>query len=238
MSVRQLGKVAAGSTIRFTFTTHTSAGANVAPSSAFEAADLRIYNLSTGSTTERSSAAGITMTSAFDGATGFHRVAIDSSENSDPGFYVDGKYEVWLTPDETIDSQAVSVVLVEFEIGSTPTVQDIVDAVLDELAAAHTTAGTVGKVISDTLNRLSTTATLTGTVQSDAGNSATQIKTNLTAAATDHYKDCLVKITSGTLAEQVKRCTGSTGTSNVVLTFASGFTGTPAAGVTFEIIND
>jgi len=110
--------------ISFIFTTHTAAGANVAPSSAFEAADIRIYKED--SATERSSSAGITMTSPFDSLTGVHCVKIDLSDNTDAGFYVTGKlYHVLLVPDETIDGQAVSVVLANFGIAQSAAAQRI-----------------------------------------------------------------------------------------------------------------
>lgn len=108
--------------VRFQFSTHVAAGANVAPSSAFEAADLRIYRANDSaafSATQRSSAAGITMTSPFDSLTGVHDVDIDLSDNTDSGFYAAGyTYSVVLAPDETVDSQAITgVVLCTFEIG-------------------------------------------------------------------------------------------------------------------------
>lgn len=108
--------------VRFTFSTHDAAGANVAPSSAFEAADLRIYKATDGaalSATQRSSAAGITMTSPFDSLTGVHNVTIDLTDNTDSGFFSSGcYYEVWLCPDETVDSQTITgVCLCSFEIG-------------------------------------------------------------------------------------------------------------------------
>jgi hypothetical protein len=111
-----IGTRAASSTVRFSFTTHAASGAAVAPSSAFESADLRIYK--DGSATQRSSANGITMTSPFDSVTGLHHVDIDLSDNSDSGFYAAGSfYEVHLVPDETVDSLAVVKVLAYFDIG-------------------------------------------------------------------------------------------------------------------------
>lgn len=111
--------------MRFQFSTHNAAGANVAPSSAFEAADLRIYKATDGaafSATQRSSANGITMTSPFDSLTGYHDVDIDLTDNTDSGFYAAGSlYAVVLAPDETVDSQALTgVVLAYFEIGVQP----------------------------------------------------------------------------------------------------------------------
>lgn len=110
-----LGSFNASSTIYFYFTTHAASGAAVAPSSAFEAADLLIYK--NGSATQRTSASGITMTSPFDSITGLHAVAIDLSDNTDAGFWAAGsEYVVVLSPDETVDSLAVVKVLAYFSI--------------------------------------------------------------------------------------------------------------------------
>lgn len=109
--------------VRFQFSTHAAAGANVAPGSAFEAGDLRIYKAADGaafSATQRSSSNGITMTSPFDSLTGYHDVDIDLTDNTDAGFYAAGcLYVVTLAPDtETIDSQTITgIPLAYFEIG-------------------------------------------------------------------------------------------------------------------------
>lgn len=76
----------------------------------------------------------------------------------------------------------------------------------------------------------------TGTVVADGGNSATTFVTSRTEATTDYWKDALVLLTSGVLAGQVKKATGYDG-STKALSFTSGFTGTPANGVTFALIN-
>ena len=99
-------------------------------------------------------------------------------------------------------------------------------------------AGDVVAQLGEILGRQSAVVVLSGLVATDAGNSATSFKTNLTAPANDHYQDAFVKFVSGALTEQVRKCTGSTGTTGVVLTFTSGFTATPVDGVTFEIVND
>lgn len=125
---RELGSYNTATTrthVRFQFSTHAAAGGNVAPSSAFEAADIRIYRANNGaaySATQRSSSAGITMTSPFDTLTGVHDVDIDLTDNTDAGFYAAGyRYSVVLAPDETVDSQTITgVVLGEFEIGPPP----------------------------------------------------------------------------------------------------------------------
>lgn len=112
--------------VGFQFSTMAAAGGNVAPSSAIDAADIRIYKATDGaafSATQRSSASGITVTSPFDSLTGFHDVDIDLTDNTDAGFYAaGGRYSVVLAPnDETIDSLVITgVVLAYFEIGVAP----------------------------------------------------------------------------------------------------------------------
>lgn len=111
--------------VRFQFPTNEAAGGNVAPSSAFEAADIRIYRAADSaafSPTQRSSSNGITMTSPFGSLVGVHDVDIDLTDNSDSGFYASGyKYSVLLCPDETIDGQTITgIPLVCFEIGVAP----------------------------------------------------------------------------------------------------------------------
>lgn len=126
--IRDLGSYNTSGTrthVRFQFSTHAAAGGNVAPSSAFEAADIRIYRANDSaaySATQRSSANGITMTSPFDSLTGVHDVDIDLADNTDAGFYAAGyRYSVILAPDETVDSLTITgVVLGEFEIGPPP----------------------------------------------------------------------------------------------------------------------
>jgi hypothetical protein len=98
----------------------------VAPLSAIDAADIRIYKATDGaafSNVQRTSANGITSTSPFDTLTGFHEIDIDLTDNSDAGFYAAGcLYAVVLSPtDETIDGQTITgVVLGYFEIGVQP----------------------------------------------------------------------------------------------------------------------
>lgn len=109
-------------TVSVPFGTFAAAGGNVAPNSAFEAADIRIYRKAHNgglSATQRSSSNGITMTSPFDSLTGFHNVDIDLTDNTDSGFYADGyEYFVVLSPDETVDSQTINAIpLAKFTIG-------------------------------------------------------------------------------------------------------------------------
>ena len=67
-------------------------------------------------------------------------------------------------------------------------------------------------------------------------NTATTFKTTLPSAVDDFYNDMLLTITSGALIKQVKKVTNYDGTSKVI-TVGTGFTGTPADGVTFDLVH-
>jgi hypothetical protein len=180
--------------VRFSFTTHAQTGAAVAPSSAFENADLRIYK--DGSATQRSSAVGITMTSPFDSVTGLHHVDIDLTDNTDAGFYAAGSfYEVHLVPDETVDSLAVVRVLAYFEIGPPPvnvtqlgggiqSLADLKDFADDGYDPA--TNKVQGVVLVDTTTNLTNLPTIPANWLTAAGTAAdftTEIQAGLATAA-------------------------------------------------------
>lgn len=94
-------------------------GNPIAPSSAFDASDIRIYK--NGSPTQRSSTSGITPSSPFDSTTGMHLWDIDSSDNADAGFYASGEFAVFLYTSKTIDSAPIRrKLLKEFVIGTVP----------------------------------------------------------------------------------------------------------------------
>jgi hypothetical protein len=106
-----LGDFNTGATVRFHFTTHTAGGALVAPSSAFAAADFRIYK--DGSATERASTAGVTVTSPFDSVTGRHLVEINLADNTTAGFYSAGSdYRVEINSAKTVDGVVQSGVVI------------------------------------------------------------------------------------------------------------------------------
>lgn len=109
------GDFALGQTVRGKFSTSAAAGSRVDFSDALEAAGIRVYK--NDGTTERSSTAGYTVTSGFDSMTGVHHVAIDTSDNTDAGFFAAGNdYDVVAYPDEKVDSLPVAAVLFSFSI--------------------------------------------------------------------------------------------------------------------------
>lgn len=102
--------------------------------------------------------------------------------------------------------------------------------------AADDVAGAVRTELATELATLNAPALPSGTVVSDGGNSATAFVTNRTETTTDYWKDALLLLTSGVLVGQVKKVTAYNGSTKAV-TVENGFTGTPAAGVTFLLVN-
>lgn len=135
--------VAVNSTQSFLFTTNAAAGAAVAPSSAFEAADIQIYK--DNGDTPRASTAGWTMTSPVNSVVGLHRITVDLSDNTAAGFYATGHdYTLVLSPDETIDSQTpITSVVGEFHIGPAPASIAAGDIANDAITAAAIANGAI-----------------------------------------------------------------------------------------------
>lgn len=111
-----LGDFAEDATVYLQFTTNDRQGAAVAPSTAFEAADVLIYK--NNGATQKATTNGITMTSPFDSVTGLHALTIDTSvDTGDTGFWATGSdYICVLSPDETVDAQTVVSVIGSFSI--------------------------------------------------------------------------------------------------------------------------
>jgi hypothetical protein len=184
--------------VRHLFTTHQGAGGNVAPSSAFEADDLRIYKAVPGagfSATERASSSGVTMTSPFDSLTGVHALAIDLTDNTDAGFYVPGRYAIVLSPDETIDGETITgVLLAYFDVGPWITRQSFSnDSGLKTEFSGTAAAGGAS------------TITLPATMSSGEATSTTD----------DFYNDMMIHIVAGTGATQVNFITDYVGSTKV-----------------------
>ena len=157
------GQVDASSTVYIYFTTHAQTGAAVAPSTAFEAADVRVYK--NGSATQRASEVGYTMTSPFDTVTGLHLIAIDLSDNTDAGFYAAGsRYTVILVPDETVDSLAVVRVLADFTIG--PAAADV-EQWLGQAVATPTVNGVPEVDVTHWIGTAAATPTVAGVPEVD-----------------------------------------------------------------------
>lgn len=208
--MQYLGDFAEDQTVHLYFTTNAAAGGAVAPSSAFEAADVRIYK--DGSATQKTTTNGLTMTSPFDSVTGLHLLDIDTSvDTGDTGFWVPGHdYTVVLSPDtETVDGQTVVAVLGQFSIENRGNAGY-------KRAVRTITTGTVG-----------TASTTTSVVTSSL---------DPAAAVTDQFKGLILAFSkdtlSGALRGQKTDITGSA--TNGVLTVTALSTA-PQSGDVFTI---
>lgn len=105
MSVTVLQDIKEDGTVYIYFPTHDKSGSAVAPNTAFETADFKIYK--NGSATQKTTTNGLTIASPFDTITGLHKLEIDTSvDTGDTGFWVPGAhYMVLLDADETVDSE-------------------------------------------------------------------------------------------------------------------------------------
>lgn len=216
---KYLGDFAVSAVVDHLFTTSAAAGGVVAPSSAFEVADVVVYK--NHSATQRSSAAGMTMTSPFDSIVGLHQLSIDTGDNTDAGFWAAGNdYSVVLIPDtETVDSQTIVAVLFTFSIENRNIKADVVK--INNVAGSAVNLERSASAI----HRGSITNTSTSTALIDSG---------LTEAANDHWKGRIVLFTSGTLLGQATDITAFTASSDTLT--VSALTGAPANGDTYVIV--
>jgi hypothetical protein len=77
----------------------------------------------------------------------------------------------------------------------------------------------------------------TGSVVTDGSNSVVSFKTDLIQVTLDYWRDAFIVMTSGNFKEQVKKITTYNGTTRFITVASPGFTGTPAGGDTFYLIN-
>jgi hypothetical protein len=112
-----LGDFPTGKTIFVPFHTFNSSGASVTLSG-LAVTDIEIYK--NGSITQRSSDAGYALVDTdgidLDGVTGFHGFTIDTSNNTDSGFFAAGSDYVVVVSAVTVDSQTVNFIAASFSI--------------------------------------------------------------------------------------------------------------------------
>lgn len=228
-----LGDFAAGSTIYIPFQTFNSSGASVTITG-LAVTDIEIYK--NGSTTQRSSDAGYVLLDTdgidFDGITGIHGVSIDTSDNTDAGFFASAK-DYWVVISSiTVDSQTVNFMPVIFSIenrsGLRPTTSgrtlDVsaggeagvdwanVGSPTTSLALTGTTIATTQKVDVETIKTnavanggtvtFPTNATLASTTNITAGTVTTA--TNVTALTAAQTELASVPTTTDSLQKQLQ----------------------------------
>jgi len=236
--MKYMGDYADDSTVRIFFTTNDGSGGAVAPSTAFEAADIVIYK--NNSATQKATTNGITMTSPFDTVTGLHLVEIDcSNDTGDAGFWATGNdYSVVLSPDETVDSQTVVAAIAQFSIENR-----VVSAVSGNVAGIAGTINTLDSLnnfdpASDTVANVTTVASVSGAV-----GSVTAPVTTDSASRTASQADVSALATSAALATAQADLDTLTGTDGVTLAtsqpnYAPNTTTPPTAGAVADAVWD
>lgn len=165
----------------------------------FAAGDIQIYK--DGGTTQRSSSAGITVTTSFDSNTGLQMVAIDTSDNTDAGFYAAGHEYSVAVADITVDAQTLRFWLGTASIERSGGALALLKAGTAKVTLADGVAhgGTLGSstatlalsrlnVTSQTSNTVAITATGNGTgsgIVATSGSGATGDGIQATSAATN-----------------------------------------------------
>jgi len=108
-----IGDIQEDQMVYIIFNTFDSNGASVTVTN-LAAGDVKIH--ANGAVAQRTSSNGITVSIDFDGITGNHLIAIDTSDNSDDGFYaIETDYDVRLEG-ITVDAQTLNAWVAKFSI--------------------------------------------------------------------------------------------------------------------------
>lgn len=198
--------VPAGDTLPVLFSTF--AGSTGAPitMTGFAVTDIEVYK--DGSATQRASDSGYTLLDTdgtdFDGITGIHGFSIDTSDNSDAGYYTTGAWFHVVISTVTVDSQTMSFVACAFRI-----------VAAENSAGVPATDATHISGDSTTSDRLEqwTDSWVTGTAQAGAAGTITLAAG---ASATDDFHNgSWVFISSGTGSGQGRKISDYVGSTKV-----------------------
>ena len=112
------GSVPAGSVLPFPFTTYGKTNGESITLTGLAVTDIEVYKGT--SMTQRSSDNGYALMDTdgidIDGVTGFHGFSIDTSDNTDAGFYSAGSFYTVLVSTITVDGQTVSFIAGTFRL--------------------------------------------------------------------------------------------------------------------------
>ena len=186
------------------FTTHDGNGAPVAPLTAFEAADVKIYK--NGVNTEKTTTNGVTMTSPFDSLVGLHCIVIDTSNDTgDTGFWTTGGggvYTLVLNPDtETVNGQTALKVIGQFGIALSPALRPTVAGRTLDVTATGAAGLDWGNVENLTTTNALTNTTIATTQKVDVETIKTKAVVNggTVTFPTDATLASTTNITAGTI---------------------------------------
>lgn len=143
MGMNYLGDYVADETVYVYFNTFDSNDPSASvTTTGLAVTDIEIYK--DGSTTQRSSDAGYTLLDTdgidFDGITGIHGFSIDTSNNTDAGFFATGSDYTVVVSSITVDGATINFIAATFSIQNrsntllaTEAKQDIIDSVADAI---------------------------------------------------------------------------------------------------------
>lgn len=153
--IEYLGDFEVNATVRAYLNTFDGNGASL--TSTMTASSVDVYK--DGSTTQRNTTSGYTLTKDFDSITGTIYIAIDTSVNDDAGFYAAGHDYAIMIHGATINSQTVNLFIGSFSIANR-TGQANITKILGTAAATPATAGIL-EVDVKNINNVSTSAVTT-----------------------------------------------------------------------------
>lgn len=224
-----LGDFPINSTIRIPFHTFNAAGGSVTITG-LAVTDIEIYK--NGSTTQRASDAGYTLLDTdgidFDGITGIHGFSIDTSDNTDAGFFV-AAADYWVVVSAvTVDSQTVNFVAAMFSIENRK-----ITANMTQISGDSPAADNLETAFDDTAGSVPWLAIVDqGTAQSATGT------TLVLRAAAAFADDTLIGCTIGALGStqgywQFRQITDNVLSSDTVT--VDTWTVTPSGTITYKI---
>lgn len=215
------GYVPAGTVLYIPFNTFNSSGASVTITG-LAVTDIEVYK--NGSTTQRASDNGYALLDTdgidFDGLTGIHGFSVDTSDNSDSGFYSAGG-QFWVVVSAiTVDGQTVSFVAATFAIE--PSTARVPVNVISFGGSALTQTGGRPEVNATHLDGVSSTAlrramenmtviTLNGTPTNTTAPNST-----LSSSTNDKYKGRPLYYLTGNLAGEIVEITAYNGSTKTL----------------------
>jgi hypothetical protein len=198
-----LGDYPTGATIFFPFHTFNSSGASVTLTG-LAVTDIEVYKGA--SMTQRSSDAGYALVDTdgidLDGVTGIHGFTIDTSDNTDAGFYAAGNDYTVVVSSVTVDSQTVNFIVGRFSIDN----RGLLRPTTAQRTLDVTSTGAAGIDLNNVELPVGAIPSL-GIIDNGTLQSATASTAVLRAAAAlgdDTVNNSVLEITGGTGAGQVR----------------------------------
>lgn len=180
--------VPAGDTLPVFFATYDGGTGASVTLTGLAVTDIEIYK--DGGVTQRASDAGYTLLDTdgidFDGVTGIHGFSIDTSDNTDAGFYTVGAWFHVVVSSVTVDAQTVNFIACAFRIVAAEDVAGVPDVNTTHIGGTAQTANDVGADVDAILVDTGTTlqAELDG-IQADTEDIQSRIPTALVGGRID-----------------------------------------------------